>query len=49
LYDLTNDPFELNNLAGKKEFKDIEKKHREALEKKMIIDHDFLPLPSHIL
>ncbi len=49
LYDLTNDPFELNNLTGKKEFKDIEKTHREALEKKMIIDHDFLPLPSHIL
>ena len=49
LYDITNDPFELNNLAGKKEFKEIEKKHREELEKKMIIDHDFLPLPSHIL
>jgi hypothetical protein len=49
LYDLVNDPNELNNLAGKNEFKDIEKLHRDEIEKMMIKDHDFLPLPSHII
>jgi len=49
LYDLVNDPFELNNLAGKNEFKEIEKIHREEIEKMMIRDHDFLPLPTHVI
>lgn len=49
LYDLANDPYELNNLAGKIEFKEIEKSHRVEIEKMMLKDHDFLPLPSHII
>lgn len=49
LYDLETDPFESNNLAGQKEYKEIEKILRTEMEKKMLIDHDFLPLPSHVI
>ncbi|MCX6309887.1 MAG: sulfatase-like hydrolase/transferase, partial [Bacteroidia bacterium] len=49
LYDLDNDPFESKNLAGQIEFKEMEKTLRDEIEKKMLVDHDFLPLPSHIL
>ena len=49
LYDLENDPFELKNLSGQKEFKEIEKSLRDEIEKKMLVDHDFLPLPSHVI
>jgi arylsulfatase A-like enzyme len=49
LYDLENDPFESKNLAGQKEFKEIEKSLRDEIEKKMLVDHDFLPLPSHVI
>jgi arylsulfatase A-like enzyme len=49
LYDLENDPFELNNLSGQKEYKEIEKTLRDEIEKKMLIDHDFLPLPSDVI
>ncbi|MCF8379213.1 MAG: sulfatase [Bacteroidales bacterium] len=48
-YDLVNDPFELNNLSGQKEFIELEKIHRDELDKLMIKDHDFLPLPSHVI
>lgn len=49
LYDLQNDPFELNNLSGRPELKDVEKTHREEMERKMVIDHDFLPMPVHVI
>ncbi len=49
LYDLQNDPYELNNLSGQKEYQEIEKTLRDEMEKKMLIDHDFLPLPSHVI
>lgn len=49
LYDLKNDPYELNNLSGQKEYQEIEKTLRDEMEKKMLIDHDFLPLPSHVI
>jgi arylsulfatase A-like enzyme len=49
LYDLQNDPFELNNLSGRPELNDVEKTHREEMERKMVIDHDFLPMPVHVI
>ncbi|MEI6556275.1 MAG: sulfatase [Paludibacter sp.] len=49
LYDLENDPFELKNLSGQKEYKEMEKIIRNELEKKMLIDHDYLPLPTHVI
>lgn len=49
LYDLQNDPFELNNLAGTAELEETEKKLRNEMEKWMVKNHDFLPLPSHII
>ena len=49
LYDLRNDPLELNNLAGKKSVADMERTLREKLESWMIREHDFLPLPTHAL
>lgn len=44
-YDLQKDPDELNNLAGDPEYADAERALRVALHRKMILDHDFLPLP----
>lgn len=49
LYDLKNDPYELENLAGKKEVQDIERLLRVELERWMIRESDFLPLPTHVL
>jgi N-sulfoglucosamine sulfohydrolase len=49
LYDIENDPFELKNLSGQKEYKEMEKTLRNEIEKKMLIDHDYLPLPSHVI
>lgn len=49
LYDLNNDPLELNNLAGDKSHREMEQTLREELESWMIREHDFLPLPSHAL
>ena len=49
LYDLSNDPLELNNMAGKKSVAKIERALREELESWMIREHDFLPLPTHAL
>ncbi len=49
LYDLNKDPFELNNLAGQKEFMETEKILRNEMEAKMLKDHDFLPLPSDVI
>jgi N-sulfoglucosamine sulfohydrolase len=45
LYDLWNDPAELQNLAGRPELASIQRKLTEALQEKMILDWDFLPLP----
>lgn len=49
LYDLQEDPYELNNLAGSKKLSDVETTLREELEAWMIREHDFLPLPTHAL
>lgn len=45
LYDLQQDPSELNNLAGSPELAQVERRLLEALQEKMILDWDFLPLP----
>ncbi|MEI7729655.1 MAG: sulfatase-like hydrolase/transferase [Verrucomicrobiota bacterium] len=45
LYDLQNDPNELHNLAGREELAAVERELKEALQKKMILDFDYLPLP----
>lgn len=45
LYDLEKDPSELRNLAGQPEMKDVEQQLKEALQEKMILDFDYLPLP----
>ena len=45
LYDLEADPNELRNLAGQPDMKDIEQQLKEALQEKMILDFDYLPLP----
>ncbi|MDH4180020.1 MAG: sulfatase, partial [Armatimonadota bacterium] len=45
LYDLEADPAELNNLAGRKELASVQRQLLEALQEKMILDWDFLPLP----
>lgn len=45
LFDLDNDPSELNNLAGKPEHAAIQDELLRALQEKMILDYDFLPLP----
>jgi N-sulfoglucosamine sulfohydrolase len=47
LYDLKEDPFELNNLAGQKSVQQIETELREKLDRWMIREGDFLPLPTH--
>ena len=46
LYDLDNDPGELHNLAGMREFAKVERELNAALQEKMILDYDYLPLPS---
>jgi len=45
LYDLEEDPNELNNLAGSAEFEKTEEKLKEALHEWMILNQDYLPLP----
>jgi N-sulfoglucosamine sulfohydrolase len=45
LYDLQKDPGELNNLAGQPEYRKIEHDLKAALQEKMILDYDYLPLP----
>lgn len=45
LYDLQADPSELINLHGKKELAEIECELKEALQRRMILDFDYLPLP----
>ena len=45
LYDLQEDPAELHNLAGKPDYAPVERELKVALQEKMILDYDFLPLP----
>jgi N-sulfoglucosamine sulfohydrolase len=45
LYDLEADPAEMANLAGKKETEEVEKRLKAALQRWMILERDFLPLP----
>ena len=43
LYDLDKDPGELNNLAGKPEYRDIQQTLMAAMQEKIILDYDFVP------
>ena len=45
LYDVEKDPAEMDNLAGKTDYASIEHELKVALQEKMILDYDFLPLP----
>jgi len=45
LFDLEKDPGEMNNLAGKPGYAEIEKQLKIALTEKMMVDFDYLPLP----
>ena len=45
LYDLESDPSELINCYGRKELADVTQELKEALQRKMILDFDYLPLP----
>ncbi len=46
LYDLDNDPSELENLSGRPGLAAVERELRIALAEKMILDFDYLPLPA---
>ncbi|MEZ5401818.1 MAG: sulfatase [Bryobacteraceae bacterium] len=45
LYDLEKDPAELDNVAGQAPYAAIQRELMVALQEKMIVDYDFLPLP----
>jgi hypothetical protein len=45
LYDLEKDPAELRNLAGTPELRSVERELLVAMQEKMILDWDYLPLP----
>jgi len=45
LYDLQEDPNELRNLYGQPELEAVTTELKTALQKKMILDFDYLPLP----
>ncbi|QDU90802.1 Arylsulfatase [Pirellulimonas nuda] len=45
LYDLAEDPLELNNLAGSAEAREVENRLRTVLSAQMMRAHDFLPPP----
>lgn len=45
LYDLREDPHELHNLYGQKGLEDTTLELKNALQRKMILDFDYLPLP----
>ena len=47
LYDLDADPSQLNNLAGQPKVSDVELELRNELDRWMVQEGDFLPLPSH--
>ena len=45
VYDLENDPDELNNLSGHPEYADVEQRLKETLHEWMMVNQDYLPLP----
>lgn len=45
LFDLEKDPQEINNLAGDSRYKEIEEELKARLQKWMIVNEDYLPLP----
>ena len=47
LYDLKKDPFQLNNLVGASQLESTETALRQKLDRWMIREGDYLPLPSH--
>lgn len=47
LYDLDADPFELDNLAGRESVTAIETELRTQLDRWMVRQSDYLPLPTH--
>lgn len=47
LYDLKSDPYQLKNLADSKAMETVETELRSELDKWMIREGDYLPLPSH--
>ncbi len=49
LYDLENDPYEVDNLAESQPHAGIVDRLKKRLEAWMISQHDYLPLPSHAL
>ena len=48
LYDLKNDPFQMQNLAGHPETKEVEKKLRITLDKRIIREGDFVPIMDEL-
>jgi len=46
LYDLSQDPSELQNISGQAAVAEVERELRLALAEKMILDFDYLPLPA---
>lgn len=48
LYDLQEDPFQLKNLAGSKDAAEIERELRIQMDRWMVQESDYLPLPSHV-
>jgi arylsulfatase A-like enzyme len=47
LYDVAKDPFQLRNLAGSSTTASIEKELREVMDRWLVRENDFVPLPSH--
>lgn len=47
LYDLKADRYQLNRLAGKEAFATIEAAHRNELDRWMVREGDYGPLPAH--
>jgi len=45
LYDLEKDPGEMENVAGNPEYAKVDRELKAALQDKMILDYDYLPLP----
>ena len=43
LYDLDADPSELNNLAGRPEYRDVQQTLMAAMQEKQVTDYDFAP------
>jgi len=48
LYDLKNDPFQLENLCGNPKTKEIEKKLRKEMDKWIIREGDFVPIMDEL-